>query len=220
MKKNKLLIWILTLALFSQCKRVEEPGELGTSYYPLKLGKYWCYVMDSLVYDGFSNQADSFHYLVRETIESEQIDNEGELGYRIEVEIRPDSTVPWKFSHFEFLKKTDKTLERTTFDRRVVELSFPIVNRKTWDENEYNTSNQKINQYIAVDEPYSVDSMLYPLAVEVDRGDIVDAYFTIYGRSVFAKNIGLVYEQQINTQKQQETTHGNAYTKILYQTNW
>ncbi len=217
---NKLLSLIILAAL--SCKRVEPPKEsIGQEYFPLEVGKYCCYKMDSISHDGFAGTSDTLHYYLKETIESTFEDNAGNTAYRIRIEYRFDSLGRWLFKQYISANAGLYSAEINRNDIRLVNLSFPVRNRKTWDANELNYLEPLICRYINVNKAYELGDTEYPITLEVDQGDEEDPFFRFYGREVYAFGIGLIQKQYINTEQQiGKYLKGSEFTKTLYETNW
>ncbi len=219
MNRTNYIALLVALVLFS-CGKQEEPTSFGTEYFPIEVGKYKCYAMESIEYDAFLETADTTYFYIRETIDSEFLDNSNEQAFRLRIEKSIDTTLGWNFESYGVVKKDDYSAQLVLNDTRFVKLSFPVRNRKSWDENEYNTLNKQTNRYTDVDEPFELNGVTYPTTLIVDRGDSEDPYFRFFGREVYVLGKGLILEEYINTETQQGKTKGNAYTKTLLSTNW
>lgn len=214
-------IFFIALLAFG-CKRIEPPSEsLGHEYFPLEVGKYCCYVMDSIAHDGFTGHSDTLHYYIKETIESAFEDNAGNTAYRIRIDYRFSPTDKWNFKQYISANTDIYSAQINRNDVRLVKLSFPIRNRKTWDENELNYLEPQINRYINIDKSTSLGDTTYMKTLQVDQGDEEDPFFRFYSRETYAFGIGLIKKEYINTEQQiGKNLQGSEYTKTLYETNW
>lgn len=178
--------------------------------------------MDSIYHDGFTGNSDTLHYVLRETIESNFVDNAGNTAYRIRIDYKYDSMPKWEFKQYISANADIYSAQINRNDVRLVKLSFPVRNRKTWDENELNSLEPQTNRYVNVHNAYNLnDTLVYQQTLEVDQGDEVDPFFRFYGREVYAFGIGLIKKQYINTEQQiGKYLQGSEYTKTLYETNW
>jgi hypothetical protein len=202
------------------CKRVEEPTPLGTSYFPIEMDKYRIYTMDSIWWDAFTEKSDTLNYFIRETVSDSFIDNVGRLAYKVKVEKRFDSTESWEFSHNVTEVLTNFEAERLEFNYRMVKLSLPVKERKTWDENAFNILDEQINKYLDTDESYEVHNTMYDSTIRVLQGDEKDPFFEFFAEEIYAKDVGLIYKRYVNTETQNNVKEGISYTKKLYDTNW
>lgn len=217
--KNSLYYTIVIIFLLG-CKRVEPPTALKYDYFPLELGKYKTYQMDSVIYDAFAESVDSFHYLTKETVDNQYVDNADDTAYRILIEYSLDSGNSWLFKQYITEKRTIYSGQRVENDLRLVKLIFPIKNRRTWDENEMNNKDVQLNGYIQIDREQTINNILFDSTLTVDQGDEEDPFFRFYGEEIYAKGIGLISKTYINTETQQGKKDGSAYTKVLVETNY
>ncbi len=176
--------------------------------------------MDSIEFDAFSETSDTFNYFLKETIETTFVDNAGNTAYKIEVAHRFDSSMEWKFSRYISANSDIYSGFRTEYDLRKVKLIFPLKNRKTWDENQFNSLDKQLNKYYDIDESKSIGNLEYEQTLRVDKGDEEDPFFRFFGEEIYAKGIGLIQEKYINTETQKGKIDGIKYTKTLYKTNW
>ena len=76
---------MLVLAVLVSCKKKTEPIEpmdVGKDYYPLTLGKYVVYDVDSIIYDEFTFDSTHYKYRIKEKIEEEFTDSENKTAYK------------------------------------------------------------------------------------------------------------------------------------------
>ena len=77
-----VLFAFVTIGYLS-CEKIVEPGpDLSLSYYPLKIGAYKTYHIDSVVYDEYNCQVDTVSYQLKEIYSDTITDGENELSYR------------------------------------------------------------------------------------------------------------------------------------------
>ena len=176
--------------------------------------------MDSIVYNGFSNKSDTFRYEILEFIDTAYLDLEGEMSYMVAHYYRLNSNSPWTFYVNSILKRNKYTAEQLIYDQRKMKLNFPIKEFKSWDENAFNTDDYNLVRIrnLGLDKTYN--SISYSNTFEVDLGEDIDDFIQIYGLEVYAKGIGLIRKEYINTETQNGKTKGSAYTKTLLSTNW
>jgi len=219
---NTRLLFVFILFFSFGCKRVEPPKEsIGQEYFPLEVGKYCCYKMDSIFHDGFEGISDTLHYFLKETIESSFEDNAGNTAYRIRIDYRFDSTEQWVFKQYVSANADLYSAQINRNDVRLVVLSFPVRNRKTWDINELNYLDPNICRYSNVNNAFQVENTLFPKTLEVDQENEDNPFFRFYSREIYAFGIGLVKKEYINTEQQiDKYLKGSEFTKTLYETNW
>ena len=101
---SKLLKFLLVagLAAFVSCQdETLEPAPFCYEYYPVEIGRYVVYDVDSVFHsDNDNNNDDSvytWHFQVKEKIDSTFIDGQGRTAQRILRYRRLDTTAAWTF---------------------------------------------------------------------------------------------------------------------------
>ena len=206
MRKLFFFTAIASLIIFSACKKtVEQFQDLPLSdYYPLTVGKYITYNLDSIVYyTNFGVSAVTKSYQVKHVVDAQITDNLGRPGYRIIRYIRSTPTAAWTADNTFMALNTGTSIEFIENNLRFIKLKSPIVQNDTWKGNSYiNTNSQTpyLKFYDAWD--YSYDSLNVPAVVgaltidstikvaEIDDQTAIDRTFSV---AKYAKGIGLVY---------------------------
>jgi hypothetical protein len=106
----------------------------------MEVGKYWIYDVDSIVYNFIvpsTQQIDTFHYQLLESITDTFYDNQNRLNYRLELSTRIDTgnNTPWTFWKVWYCYKSARTFERQEDDLRFMKLVFPIQSDIAWNGN-------------------------------------------------------------------------------------
>ena len=193
-------IWIsIYLLVLIGCSK-DSPSTLdlkeASEYYPLKLGAWYIYDVDSISYNDFNESIDSLTYQVKEELTDTFYDLEGSLSYEITRSKRfgNDSvdveSVPWKVSDIWWVKNRGGSIERTEENNRYITLSNPISEGKTWKGNAYNTMSA-LNWDFAYKNIADTFGQ-YSNTVTVIQEDFDTNVDSVYFREVFAKEIGLV----------------------------
>jgi len=99
---------IIGAILFQSCEGGTEadPIEFGYDYFPLEIGKYIEYDVDSIIYDisaGNNVIVTSNSIQVREEVTDSFPDNEGRIVYRIERFERKNETEEWRVKTIQIL---------------------------------------------------------------------------------------------------------------------
>jgi hypothetical protein len=195
---------------------IDEPEAPDTSqynYFPLRIGQYAVYSVDSIIYDfaqGGGTLRDSFRTFVREVVGDTLRDQTGVLLYRIERYERRHDTAAWVLKHIGTASRTATQAIRTEDNLRFLKLVFPLDRRSEWDGNLWIDENREIE--IAgervrpfVNWEYEVDSIDVPavagafafdstlLVTEVDDKNIIERRLS---RVRYAKNVGVVWREQ------------------------
>lgn len=204
--------------LFNQCRKTEVVEDFGYYYYPLKVDKYWIYEVDSIVYGGFSNNYDSFHYEIKLVVDTMIIDNEGENSYRIAHYVRTHQK-DWKFYLYSTVKRNKLTAEQVIYNKRLAKLNFPVEDYNQWDVNAFNTDEVYIVSLRNKGKGATIDSAYYENTITLthDERDFISEEYT---HEIYAKNIGLITQKYKSIETQNGKKKGSAYSKTLIETNW
>ncbi|MBK7407663.1 MAG: hypothetical protein IPL49_15190 [Saprospirales bacterium] len=141
MKLPPFLILILSLFLIeTACKEVEDPFQLpeteDAEYYPLEVGKYWVYVVDSTIFDKNAPQPIlTSRTFVKEEVIDTFLDLTGRPWYRIERFERVSDTLPWTIQQVVAATISGNEALRTENDLTFIKLLFPASQYKKWDGN-------------------------------------------------------------------------------------
>lgn len=187
--------------------------EAQHAYFPLQIGRYVEYRVDSVVYDfgpGGSTIRDSSTTLVREQITDTIRGNTGQLLFVVERYQRHQDTMPWSLKQVWSAARTGTQAIRTEDNLRFLRLVFPLDSRSYWNGNlwidpyqEIEIAGERIRPFVnwnyrvdSLDEllqigPFALDSVLF--VTEVDETNAIERRLS---RAVYAKNIGLVRREQ------------------------
>ena len=127
------LIALLSVFLLLSCKKdVEVPPDVGYSYFPDRVGKYVIYEVDSTRQNDSLDVDTTYHYLLKEVIESIITDNEGRPSLRIERYVKyydplvPYSQMQWTLKDVWMATLTSTTAETVEENVRYLKLVFPL----------------------------------------------------------------------------------------------
>lgn len=221
--KNKSVLYFGALVLtFAACKRVENPELKGPSYAPLEVGKYIIYDVMNLSHDAFTQRTDTAHYLLRETIENNYIDEAGNSVFQLLIETSKDSGTTWNFDKYAIAQRDEVSYQRVEDDIRKVKLSFPLREKKSWDANQMNVLADQRARLLNIDQEYTLaNGTTFNNSVEVDLGNDVDPFFQNIESEVYANGIGLVWRILVAVESQPgKYTEGNEYIQTYKQSNW
>ncbi|MCC6725597.1 MAG: hypothetical protein IT258_13905, partial [Saprospiraceae bacterium] len=125
--------------IVASCKKTPDdytPAEKGYDYFPLTVGKFIEYQMDSTIYDpnGDSTVFHSTSYM-REEIVDTLTDNNGNTLYKIEQFERAADSLPWSIKKVLSMALIDEQAVRTEDNLRFIKMVFPAKKGKNWDGN-------------------------------------------------------------------------------------
>lgn len=215
---------LLTVLLLASCtKESEIPTSVNmTEYYPLQVGKFITYRLDSTVFINLNTQKVVRTYVVRDQVDAVVKDNLGNDAYRIRRMVRSSlDTTQWS-DNATFL--VVPSLQKTEFvenNLRFIKLINPVREGTAWQGNSYiNTIDEFLRFYEnweyfyeKVGEPFTVNAKIFPETVTVNHVDEVDGnpndkrfFYQIRKSSeVYAKGIGLIYKDFLHEYWQPST---------------
>lgn len=185
------------------CNKTEDPADIGRSYFPDQLQRYYIYQVDSVYVDCGFNIRDTFSYQVKEYYDAAYIDGEGDTAIRLELYRRVDENDNWQITDVWTVKKLPTRVEKVEENNRFVKLTFPVVQDDEWDGNEYNYLDAWYYYYGEVDVAYNNGYLNFDSTVQVTQynnqypppGNLIEMnYFT----ETFARNVGMVEKVKIS----------------------
>ncbi|MEY3577642.1 MAG: hypothetical protein RL394_1227, partial [Bacteroidota bacterium] len=135
MLKSKSIIFLSIFFLLIACKKesIVFKTERIKEYYPLKVGKYISYRLDSTVYLNLGTKKEVHSYLIQDRIDSIITDNLGRPSYKIKRTIRSNTdSTKWK-DLMSYLVTFDSTrLELVQDNQRYLKMVEPLSNGFNW----------------------------------------------------------------------------------------
>lgn len=216
MKKYSFLV-LLLITLLTACNKQNElltPVPL-TEYFPLKVGKYITYNLDSTVYINFGQKDTVIKYQVKDSIENQVTDNLGRPAYRIVRYIRKNAAQPWIANNTFMAIPTATTMEFVENNLRFQKLKWPVREGESWKGNTFidtyslNSNTKYLDDwdytYVDVDAPLLLGSFQLNNTLTVEQRDeflgqdpkLPGTQYAEknYSVEIYAKNIGLVYKE-------------------------
>jgi hypothetical protein len=210
---NILLYLTIFFVMSSGCSKTEvgAPAANMSEYYPLQVGKYITYRLDSTVYINLNTTKVVRTYMVQDKIDAIVKDNLGNDAYRIRRTMRSntDTTVWTDNATFLVIPSLRKT-EFIENNLRFIKLINPVRDFTTWQGNsQINVLNGFLRFYEnweyfyeKTGDPFSVNNRNFPETVTVNHIDEVEGtpgdnrFFYEITRSseVYAKGVGLIYK--------------------------
>ncbi|MBK9335667.1 MAG: hypothetical protein IPM98_03380 [Lewinellaceae bacterium] len=192
-----------------------EPNdpEAQHAYFPLQIGKYVEYQVDSVVCDfgpGGETLRDSSRTLIREQITDTLRDNTGQLVFVVERSERNSDTLPWVLRRVWSAARTHTQAIRSEDNLRFLRLVFPIERRTRWDGNiwidtyqEIEVAGERIRPFVnwsyrvdSLDVPARIGSFVFDSTLVVTEVDETNAIERRLSRAGYTKKIGLVWREQ------------------------
>ncbi len=219
LKHSRSIIWALCGAwLLAACSdRQTETYDSGAAgqyaYFPLKIGKYIDYQVDSIVYDfgaGGSTVIDSSTTFVRELVADTLRDQTGQLLYTLERYERPAADQPWQLRHIGTAARTGSQAILTENNLRYLKLIFPMDRRSEWNGNvwidvdrEIEIAGERLRPFTnwqyevdSIDIAAQIGTFAFDSTLLVTEADDINIIERRLSRVRYAKNIGLVWREQ------------------------
>ncbi len=213
--------------LFVSCKK--ETDNFTTiparDYYPLQIGKYITYDLDSTVFTNFNQNLTVRHYQAQYKIEDQTTDNLGNPGFIVNRYLRADSSKPWAIDNVFTVYPTGKSIEYIQDNLRFIKLMSPVTEGFSWKGNSYlaydpyrsyvfanpafmedwNYTYENVNQPLSINSK-DFESTITVLEVSDSTGNpaISGTEYAekTYSIEKYAKDIGLVYKDFIHWEYQ------------------
>lgn len=213
---KKIFILSLFSLIFIGCKdSFKEPVySMPSEYQPLKIGAWYVYDVDSIIYDDFTQPItiDSINFQLKEEITDTFTDQTGRLNFKLERSKRfyNDSIVfdslTWELTDVWYITQDGNNIQRVEENNRFVSLLYPIKNNTVWDGNAYNFMDSWDYTYLKMEEPFDI----YSNTVTVNQFLFDDplVFYQLY-EEVYAKGIGLVNKIKIDVESQDYLSNPN-----------
>jgi hypothetical protein len=216
----KRLLPLLLLAFLAiagaSCNKTENDSlvyeEPTRGFYPLQVGRYVVYDVDSITWNNFDCTKKTRHLQMRYMVADTFTDDAGRPSYRVDVEQRDNPDSAWAASQVFYATPTNTSIEVVMQNLRFEKLIFPIRESKQWfgnraiDTTEPNLSQYGgwVYRYSDYLKPYNNGRLDFGSTVTVVAVDdsvnnpetMPDAYAERnYFREVYAYAVGMVYRE-------------------------
>ncbi|HET9056197.1 MAG TPA: hypothetical protein VFN30_05045 [Chitinophagaceae bacterium] len=236
--KLLMLIAFISFSIIS-CKKKEEIPALSTinEYFPLKVGKYIVYRLDSTVATEDAKRLVVHTYMIKDSVDEQFVDNQGRVSFRISRFIRDSAGLgAWRGNTTLFATLTPNNLgtggsiEFVENNLRFIKLKEPVREGFVWPGNSYiNTNNDFYRYYDGWEYTYedvggslTVGTKNFSSALTVvqqpNEGGTEDlsnpsVKFDERNYSVekYAKGVGLVYKEFIHWTFHRDELNSNIY---------
>ena len=202
----KKYFWIF---LLFACTRQESltPSNIanGIEYYPTTIGKYIIYNVKKITYN-YTQKSDTQYYQLKEILADTFIDLENKVAYKLERYIRYERSKEQLNATLDSTWKIDSVWNARINAKQVivfesnvpyVKLNLPIQNGKQWNGNQYNTrgvENYKVSDIFTISTTIKAK---YESTITIIHKNDSSAINRDKRVEIYAKNVGLVYQQKI-----------------------
>ena len=195
---------LLSVAFFSCKKSKNSSGNDGRSYFPLQIGKYVTYKVDSTIWiDSLCKQVNTT-YQMRYAIADTFRDNMNRLSYVINVyEMQNKPSAPMNLQSTIEVTSTPSDLEYVQAQLRFIKLIFPITDGGAWSGNnlvatgdsDYTYFNNWNYNYQNYQQSFNNGLANFSNTVSVLEDNDSSATSRTYYKEVYANNVGMVYRE-------------------------
>lgn len=207
--------------LWFSCKtETVDKTLVGPNYLPLEVGKYITYVCTEINHNAFLETSDTSHLWIKEScIQGSQDSNR--VIFHCKLEQSFDSGKSWKFQKWIIYHVSDFNILRQEDDMLKSKIIFPLVERKTWDANSYNSQDFQRAKALEVGELYQSTDHIFSNTARIELNQNENLYFTKNEEEIYASGIGLIERRFQELEKQPgKYLKGNEYVKIFQESNW
>ncbi len=199
--------FLLLTLLITSCKKKQEEEilvDLGQDYFPVKVGNYIVYDVDSVAYSLLLHDTIISKYRIKEEIDTLFEDNSGRQTIRlVRYKKNFSATIPydqmsWKVQDVWMANKTNTTAEVVEENVRFIKLIFPVANAKTWNGNAQNTQPEWKYKYENTDAPLTINKLNFDKTVKVtQRFSSSLIHYQSYVEK-YARGVGMIYKEKID----------------------
>lgn len=213
-----ILIVALFLFMTSCTEKKDEPVEMGYEYWPVNVGDYRIYQVDSIIWDDFYNpvRIDTFSYKVKEVIASEIKDAEGRPAYRVERSIKQHDTLEWAVDKIYKLQKLQTKVLKMIDNQTFVQFVFPVKNGVEWNANTYNSDPKNNYEFRDIETSYDMNGVTYNETSTVQQNDLVTLISNDVAFEIYARGYGMIYKEDVSQELDISTGEIESGYKYIY----
>jgi len=205
--------WILGLfaafTLFS-CGEgtVIAPSDPPEAYYPIEVGKYWVYQVDSIIYDDLGDKICPTSGYIREELKSVLSQDDLSTVYVLEKSYRKLPTDTWQITDIWTLTQGRNFIQRSEENLRFVKMQTPLRVGNTWEGNQFDSELILTvkDEAIAIYKNWAYEVLEVGLAEEIagvsyedlmviQQADDENLIERRYSVEKYAKDVGLVFRE-------------------------
>ena len=205
-------LFILTLFISDCNKSNPLVTDTPANYYPMHLGSYIIYRMDSIKFINSGTQDTTISYLAKEVVEDSITDNLGRPSYRVTRYLSDtNGLAPWTESVAYMVTPLSTSVEVVDNNQRYIKMVTPVQDGINWLGNAYIDTKSDNSDFQYMDGwnyvyantglPYTVYGGVVDTTVTVNQADqvtgLADSSYRqiIYSAEVYGRNIGLIYKR-------------------------
>lgn len=226
-----LFLLIAAYCFFTGCTKQDlQALDLKDSYYPLQVGKYIIYDVDSTVYDEFSQSSYLHQFQVKMLVADTFRDSNMKLNYRYERYTRENTGQAFQLADVWSATQQNGRVEVVEENQRFIKYIYPPVLGNSWKGNAYikadlNDPRSKFlgnwdYSFTAVDEPFELKGTTYDSTIVVlENGELIPQVESSNFKTIYAKHIGPIYAKREYLEKQPSDLTWQSGFSVEYRIN-
>jgi hypothetical protein len=225
MNRTTTFLTIFLVFLIISCEKINksDPVKSYKEYYPLKIGNYIIYNVDSTSFEG---KLTKFNYELKDIITDTFSDQEKRLNYRIERFQKDSNSESWKLRNVWTATFTDDKLINFEQNINYVRLIFPINSKQKWNLNAYNSLSVQNASYSDIHKSFKMGTIFVDSSVTiVEKADTSNLISNEFQKRVYGFDIGLIYyykdslQLEFNPQRKGDTIGGYRLQFVIKEYN-
>lgn len=210
---NILFAILAFLMILSSCEDeilVLEDKALGYDYYPVEVGNFWVYKVDSTIVVNVSGQKElrETTSYIKEEIISSFLNEQGDTSHVLQRSFSSSENGTFRSTDIWKIEKTRSNLSRFEENLQFIKLVFPIDIGSTWNGNlfdqriEVAVAQQSMEPYL--EWSYSVDSLkanetvngvAYTDVIKVTQASYENEIEQRFSYEKYSPGIGMIYRE-------------------------
>lgn len=183
---------------------LESPKDLGYDYQPISAGDFRTYEVDSIDHNAFTLTVDTFHFYLKELVDSSFVDQTGEEAWKLFRFRKTNLDDQWSLSEVWHVKRNASTFQRVERNLRYTRLAFPVDLGASWNGHALTAEDARYYEYQSVDQPGDFANFSFDSVAEVLQISNINLIEEQIALEHYAKGVGLVYKQDTDLDLQTE----------------
>lgn len=193
--------FLITLLGLSCKKNDTTTVNMGYHYFPVNVGHWVSYLVDSISYNDFTHTIDTSQFQIKEKIESEYVDSLGYLTQRLERYKRANDTSSWYLKDVWTLSRNESRAEKTEENLKIVKLTFPVNKGNEWNGNAFNYLAAETYKCTDAHIPQTLNGLNFDSCATVEVQLNQSLIEEKKSSEIYATNVGMIYKEYVNLSK-------------------
>jgi hypothetical protein len=167
--------------------------DYGHDYFPLRVGMYSIFDVESIVYGASSDEPETARYQLQTEVVDSFNNTAGTVTYVIHRSTRPNETAEWDFLDTWSSRIEGEQAIVQEGNTPIIKLAFPLAEGLRWDANRYNTLEGDYYSIETLGSPLTVNLIDFNKTATIEQ-EVFDDQVTRKDvrTEVYAKGVGLV----------------------------